>query len=211
MKIIINLIRNIMGRIIQYLMCLRDFVFTRGACDFATWVELDELGIDKEKGNKYQPTFVPINRIIKKKYNVSQEDAVIDIGCGKGYAMYMLHKSGFGVIDGYDLNQRLVDCANNNFKMLGYDNCHAFCGNAETYCDYEKYNYFYIFNSVPETVFIRMMNNIEESLSRKPRDAVLILVNPECRSIVDKSMFFRVDYSKKGIMSWMDVLCYKTV
>lgn len=200
-------IRRILGFIIQAFGRFFDRVLRKG-CDFSGWVEIDDIGFDNTKGNKYQPSFVAVDRIIKKYYRISCDDSIIDIGCGKGYAMFRMHKLSFGQIAGYDLNPELVRIANSNFRKLGYDNCHSFHGDAEFYTDYDPYNYFYMFNAVPAPVFRVLLRNIEESLNRKPRKAVLILSNPECHDIVCDSAVFRLDHRNKGMLNWLDVNFY---
>lgn len=205
---IILVAKRIIGLVFQKIEIIIDLTFRRG-CDFSKWVEMNDIGFSEIKGNKYQPSFVNLDRIIRKFYQITKNDSIIDIGCGKGYAMYRMHNLDFGIIDGYDLNPDLVNIANMNFKKLGYKNCRAVCADAESFCDYDRYNYFYMFNAVPPNVFQKMLNNIENSLKRCPRDAFLILSNPECHETVCKSKYFLVDHRIKGVISWMNVICYK--
>ena len=200
-------IRKTLGMMIQTAGGLIDKVFHNG-CDFSKWVEMDDIGFGDDKGNKYQPVFVKVDRKIGKYYTVTKDDSVIDIGCGKGYAMYRLRRLGFGKVGGFDLNTKLVEIANSNFAKLGYDNCHAQQGDAETFDKYDDYNWFFMFNAVPRPVFEKALDNIETSLKRHPREAVLVLANPECHDVVERSSLFETDHKIKGIMSWLDVYCY---
>ena len=203
-----NLIHNILTFPIQIIGRIVDYLFHKG-CDFSKWVEMDDIGFCDEKGHKYQPFFLPIDRIIRNVCNISPNDSIIDIGCGKGYAMYRMSKLAFGYIGGYDLNPELVETANKNFALLGLDNCHAICADAEYYNDYDMYNYFFMFNSVPSTVFSYTLKNIEDSIKRTPRNVMLILANPEQDVIMKDSKVFSLIHQKKGIISWFDVYFYK--
>ena len=189
---------------------LRDKLLYRGA-DFAFWKTQEELGFEEKSGNKYQPS----SGIIKKtfrKMNITDDDAIVDIGCGKGAAMFMLSAFPFKCVDGYDLSQEMVDIANDNFKKLGIsDKCRAFHADASEFKDYSKYNYFYAFNPVPEVVFKELIKNIVDNITINPRECTFVYLNPVYDEWIRNHTSFEIAFKTKGIVSWNDVYVYKYV
>lgn len=103
-----------------------------------------QLGFTPDKGNQYQAAGDYLDKVLKK-FIISEKDAVIDCGCGKGRAMWILAKAGFGCVDGYDISQKLIGEANLNFKQLGVSSiCKAFAADAVLYHDYDKDTYIYV-------------------------------------------------------------------
>ncbi|MBR1641473.1 MAG: class I SAM-dependent methyltransferase [Butyrivibrio sp.] len=187
---------------------VRDKIAYKGA-DFASWKTQEELGFEEKSGNKYQPS----SGIIKKAFkelNITDNDAVIDIGCGKGAAMYMMSLFPFKKVDGYDLSQEMVNIANDNFKKLGTaDRCHAFRADASQYKDYFSYNYFYAFNPVPEEVFKELVANIVNNINDCPRNCTFVYLNPVYDEWIQNNTPFKLASKTKGIVNWNDVYVYK--
>ena len=122
--------------------------------------------------------------------------------------MYLMSKFPFKKIVGIDLSQKLIDIAKQNFKKLKLSQCEVFKQDDSTYKDYDEFNYFYLFNSFPEEVFIKVINNIEESIKRKNRDCIIIYMNPVCRDYLEKNTKFKEIYKFKSIISWFEYRCY---
>ena len=127
--------------------------------------------------------------------------------------MYILSGYPFAQIDGYDISEELVETANKNFKLLHVeDRCHAFVGDAETFNEYDKYNYFYCFNSVPLDVFKYVVTNIQESLKRNPRKITFIYMHPvEEQYLLDNSDLHLVSRQKSSLslaIDWFDLAIY---
>jgi SAM-dependent methyltransferase len=187
---------------------IRDKVVYKGA-DFASWKTQEELGFEEKLGNKYQPSSGIIKRAFKH-LNITANDSVIDIGCGKGAAMYMMSRFPFKKVDGYDLSQEMVDIANDNFRKLGTtDRCHAFCANASEFKDYSAYNYFYAFNPVPEEVFKELLENIVDDIKNHPRAATFVYLNPVYDEWIRNNTPFKLVSKTKGVVNWNDVYVYR--
>ena len=176
--------------------------------DFSSWRSNEELGIDKERGNQYQPTTRGLRRVLKK-LPVGPEDAIIDIGCGKGKAMYLMSSFPFGRIDGFDLSEDLCAIARQNLKRLKMEKSRVYCGDAVTFDQYDAYNYFYIFNSFPEAVFQKMLAHIQKSLECKPRKVYFIYLNPVYHDCLIKSGTFSFLFEQKALISWFTYRCYE--
>lgn len=189
---------------------VNDKLFRKGG-EFSKWESNDSLGFSEQLGNKYQPSS---DRIIKvfNKLNIKPTDSIIDIGCGKGKAMFLMSKFPFMRIDGYDLSDRMVSIANENFIRIGKGNiCKAFYADAANYKDYSKYNYFYAFNPVPENVFHLLLTNIENSIEICPREAFFVYLNPVYDKYFESNGKWERIIEDKGILKWDDVYVYKFV
>ena len=68
-----------------------------------------------------------------------------------------------------------------------------------------------MYNAVPSEVFSHTLKHIEDSLEHKPRNAILILENPEQDSLVQHSKYFSIIVKKKRLVSWFNVYIYKSV
>lgn len=202
------MIKEILSKLWQKTSAINDKLFRHG-CDFAQWETNDELGIDESKGNKYMPSGDSLKGVLKK-IPINNQSKIIDIGCGKGKAMYIMSKYPFSQVKGLDLSEKLVNISNGNFELLGTSGkCKAFVADASTFTDYDEFSHFYVYNAVPETVFKQVINNISESLERSPREAYFIYLNPVHADIIERDSKFKKFYTKKGVYSWFDFYCYK--
>ncbi len=197
---------NLLCKIWQFSSRIKDHLFLRG-CDFSYWDTPKELDGHEDKGNKYQPSTDSLKKVLKK-LNISKDDSIIDIGCGKGKALYVMSKFPFKKVAGFDISKKLVDIAKKNMKILGVDKVEIFTADACDFNKYDDYNYFYMFNAVPEKVFKKTIDNIEKSLKRKQRDCYFIYLNPVCEDILLKNGFKEFDHYKSFI-KWFDYKCYK--
>lgn len=182
----------------------------RGDADFSEWMSQEEAGFSEGKGNQYQPSTDALVKVLKR-FPVSEKDAILDMGCGKGKAMYLMSRFPFGKISGYDLSEELVHIANQNFQKLGLSRCRAVQADAAAFGDYDAYNYFYIFNAFPQEVFERMMNRVLESLKRRPRNCYFIYLHPVCHEYMVSHTPFRLIYKRKSLVSWFDYYCLSLI
>lgn len=175
--------------------------------DFAEWKTNEESNIDPLRGNQYQPTTNGLIRVLEK-LPVKNVDAIIDIGCGKGKAMYLMSKFPFAQIDGIDLSAALCNTARKNFEVLKLPQCRAIEADAAEFESYDDYNYFYIFNSFPHAVFEKMLNNILSSIAKKPRKVYFIYLNPVCHDMLISTGVFKLLLRKRSAIRWFQYHCY---
>ena len=106
-------------------------------------------------------------------------DAFLDIGCGKGYVLAFVEKSGlFNRADGIEISGRLCEIARRNLVRLG---CRAEVRqtSAEDFADYDRYTFFYMFNPCAPQMVARIESALAASLRRTPRRAHLFYSHPE--------------------------------
>lgn len=190
------------------MMARRNDRLFRENADFSGWMTPEEAGFDADHGHQYQPCTDTLVKVLKK-LPISRTDAILDLGCGKGKAMYLMSRFPFRKVGGYDLSGELVHIANENFEHLGVPRCHAVQADAVSYEDYDEYTYFYMFNPFPREVFEAMMGHLLESIRRRPRTCRFIYLHPEYHEYFIKHTPFRLIYKKKSLISWFDYYCYE--
>lgn len=68
--------------------------------DFGGRLYQDEIGTSRDRANDYSPSPVSELTSILTKSNLTQRDKIADMGCGKGYAMYLMSKYNIGKVGG---------------------------------------------------------------------------------------------------------------
>ena len=81
-------------------------------------VSIQELGLNSERANYHKDGCGPLLRDLLKQLKVSQDDAALDIGSGKGGAMATLARFPFRQVDGVEISPDLVEAARNNLAKL---------------------------------------------------------------------------------------------
>ena len=156
--------------------------------DFAKKVDTKVPG-----GEIYEAThrwmIVALSRYLKE--NIVLDDAIIDVGCGKGAMLRLFTKFPFKKITGLEYSEKLSNIANNNMKRLGIeDRCGIINIDAGIFDMYSEYNYFYLYNPFGESVMELFLTQVKSSLDRKPRKIVIIYNNPVCGDMMVNSGFY---------------------
>ena len=122
----------------------------------------DKLNTVSEESSVFQAT--RDTKYLKKildDMNISGQDSILDIGCGKGYLMKIFSQYGFYKVGGVEISDRLCNIAKKNLLKEKIDNFIIYNENAKNFNKYEDYNYIYMFNPFPSTVMKTVMYNIE--------------------------------------------------
>lgn len=72
----------------------------KNGTDFGGRLYWDEVGTTRDKANDYSPSPVGLFNTLRKM-DISKNDKIVDMGCGKGFAMYIMSKYDFGKIGGW--------------------------------------------------------------------------------------------------------------
>lgn len=110
------------------------------------------------------------------------DDAFLDIGCGKGYVLALVEKTGlFARVGGIEISGRLCGIARRNLAKLG---CRAEIHHvaAENFGGYDLYTHFYMFNPCVPQAVERIAFALAASLCRVPRRSHLFYSHPETTS-----------------------------
>ena len=72
--------------------------------DFTKGLTLEELGLTEEEGNIYAASASYDLQKVLASLTITRNDAILDLGCGKGAAMYEMSKFPFARIAGVEIN-----------------------------------------------------------------------------------------------------------
>lgn len=86
--------------------------------DFLTVILPEDVGLDPKQAYHSSPSGNKYLVNVLNDINISSQDSIIDIGCGKGSAMRMMLKFPFARVHGIELSEHIAAIAVNNFKRL---------------------------------------------------------------------------------------------
>jgi hypothetical protein len=141
--------------------------------DNKKYIFLNEL--ENKNGNKY-------NEIIKNNYNINNysthspscsclynvleyleitdNDSIIDIGSGKGWALTIFNLFPFKKISGIELSKNDINICHNNLSLLNIKNIDLFNEDAIIFNNYNDYNYLYFYNPFSSILFEKIIKKI---------------------------------------------------
>jgi SAM-dependent methyltransferase len=178
--------------------------------DYLKPVDAEDVGLNPDYVYRSFPSGDKYLKNLLEDFNISGNDSILDIGCGKGSAMRTMLKFPFARVDGIELSEDIALIAMKNIEILHIDRSNIFICNASQFKDYDNYNYFYIYNPFPSFVMSTVVGNLVQSIQRVQRKVVLIYNNPTCHDvIVSKGKFCKTreypDEWKKGIFIYSNV------
>lgn len=159
----------------------------------------EKIGIKREQGCVYQATRdISCVKQILQKFDIKQNDSILDMGCGKGYMLKFFSTYPFGKVDGVELSERLCNIARHNIKKMKMNKCTVYHADASEFTQYDEYTFIYTFDSFPYYVMEKVMENIKMSLQRKNRKIILIYKSPVCHEIIMNSGIFKLQETVMG-------------
>lgn len=133
----------------------------------------------------YEPTPYDALEQLTEKYEVHNNDHIVDFGCGKGRLLFFLHHTSGAKVKGVEMNPTFYEEASVNLK--NYSKSHRIQSTdtislvhryAEEY-EIDPYdNRFYFFNPFSIKVFMKVINNILISMEKWPREVEVVLYYP---------------------------------
>jgi SAM-dependent methyltransferase len=154
----------------------------------------EELGLSAERSHPYSDSGRGDLQALLCTLGLKQNDAIVDLGCGKGGALISLADFPFSKITGVEISEELIEIAKINLNRLNINNVELVCCDAADFVDLDEYNYIYLYNPFPCSVLSVVINNIKKSLARIPRKITIIYLNPVCHElIVRENLFSKVD------------------
>ena len=156
-----------------------------------TIVSIQDLGLNSERANYHKDGGGPLLRDLLKRLEISEKDAALDIGSGKGGAMATLARFPFRKVDGVEISPELVAAAQNNLAKLKLRQCRVFLADATTFTELDEYTYIFMYNPFPAVVLEQVLANLEASLRRKQRTVRLLYSNPLHEQVILASNTFK--------------------
>ena len=134
--------------------------------------------------NRYEPTSYYALEILSKQYKFSEEDSIIDFGCGKGRLNFYINHFSSSNVTGIEMNnffyKEAMDNKRNYIKKhnkkqdkTNFLNCYA-----EEYSISSSDNKFYFFNPFSVQIFMKVIGNILISVEKYERAVDVILYYP---------------------------------
>lgn len=106
----------------------------------------------------------------------------LDIGCGKGRAMYMAARYGVKNIIGIELDKNLciscIETCNEAKKQYPNSTFKVINTNAVDFSIPETIDAVFMFNPFGEVVMQQVINNLKLSINKKPRKINILYLNP---------------------------------
>jgi hypothetical protein len=153
-------------------------------------VEPSALGLDPTLAHCHADSGGPDLVKVLKRCNITKDDRILDMGSGKGGAMFSMARFPFAEVAGVEVARELDILAKHNAGKLGLYNLRFICQDAAKYTDLDRFTYIYFFNPFPLTVMSKVMANLKASLARAPRKLILIYKYPGCPDLyVDRETF----------------------
>lgn len=184
------------------------------------WLEYTYKGVDilnsiKRKyttgkdSHGYFPTDFRVFIDGLSEYTISDSDAVLDIGCGKGSGVISLRAAGFKKIGAVEYTEDIFKRMNLNMEILGLNHENLKSGTVSDdikgewiKCyhgdailmqeELDKYNWFFLFNPFAWNVMVKVLNNICKSIAKKPRKVFVFYAEPIGHQIILETNMFRL-------------------
>jgi predicted RNA methylase len=108
----------------------------------------------------HSPSCVKLYDVLLNE-NITNNDSIIDIGSGKGFALSIFSLFNFKKITGIEISQQdHLICEKNMTKLNIYNKVNIINDNILNFKDYNDYNYFYFYNPFGVELFENIINNI---------------------------------------------------
>ena len=120
---------------------------------------------------------------VLRHLNIRSDDAILDIGAGKGAALITLKRFPFAKVAGIELNMDLAKIARRNFRRLGLD-IELHCADAATFPHFRQFDYLYMYNPFHEAVMGPVLDRIREGVEAERRPVCLIYRTPHCHDLL---------------------------
>jgi SAM-dependent methyltransferase len=140
----------------------------------------------------YESSWGPMLESALDTLSISQNDSILDIGCGKGAAMITMAQYPFGRIDGVEISPYLAEIAQRNLARLGINRSSIFCCNAADFQGFDPYTLLYMFNPFYRDVLERVLENVRVSLERCPRQLTVIYLYAKDDDLLIQAGFRRL-------------------
>lgn len=131
----------------------------------------------------YEATPYSILYTLFEEYKLQRTDSFVDFGSGKGRLLFYVHNLFGASVTGVEMNEYLHKKTKKNKKRYLKQakqkaEIQLECCLAEEYLVKATNNVFYFFNPFSVQIFMKVINNILDSVERYPREIDLILYYP---------------------------------
>ena len=134
--------------------------------------------------NIYEPTSYLALETLTSSFHISEDERIIDYGCGKGRLNFYLNYKFNCFVTGIEMNTYYFKEANNNIKSFSIknhfnnDKINFLNILAQDYKVLDNDTIFYFFNPFTVHIFMKVISNIFKSLDNCYRKIYVILYYP---------------------------------
>lgn len=175
-------------------------------------IDPEDLDISENKKKhviQYQGTSTYTLGLALYEMKINYSDYVfIDIGSGKGRALFMAAQFPFKQIIGVELSNNLHEVCKKNIysvkeQKLKCKNILSVCQDAENFCFPEVPLILYFFQPFKYESFSKILSNIRLSLIKRPRHIIILYYHPGFQNMIGEPEF--LTKARFGIKSqWWD-------
>jgi hypothetical protein len=126
----------------------------------------DKIKFDKKDNidnySSHSPSCTLLYNVLTK-LNISNNDSIIDIGSGKGFALTIMNLFPFKKILGVEITSNDFNISNKNFEILNITNIQTQNIDINNFNDYSNFNYYYFYNPFSEIIFENIIKNINSN------------------------------------------------
>lgn len=159
--------------------------------DFSTVTSPEDVGLDPMYAYKSSPSGNKYLVNVLNDFNITPQDSIIDIGCGRGSAMRTMLKFPFARVDGIELSEHIAAIAVRNFKRLNANRIRVFVCDASLFQNYDAYSIVYFYNPFPSSTISDVVDALIRSINRSERELVIIYSNAICHDLVVNRGYFQ--------------------
>lgn len=153
-----------------------------------------DFSVEKNGRYAYFPSpmysFPSLERYIRTNLDGGKGHCVLDIGCGKGFALSFFARMCFDRVSGIEYDARMCALARRNLSN-SHRRIRIYKGDAASFRGYQDYDVFYLYNPFDEKVLERCINRIMLSLEDHPRNLTVFYCNPRYGGLLEKKGFLK--------------------
>ena len=151
-------------RIIRRLSILKDKLF---GYDFLTTIPPEKIGLDSNHFSRCSPSANKYLINVINSLNISSEDSILDIGCGKGSVLKLLSKYKFKNICGIEISEELSKICKNNFRKKGDSRIKIINKDAREFKNFNDFNIYYLYNPCSSEILSPIIKKIVETSNER--------------------------------------------
>lgn len=121
----------------------------------------DKTNINKTH-SPYAPSCFKLYDLLKS-LNITNNDSILDIGSGRGYALSIFNLFPFKKITGVEISKEDFYLCEKNIKMLNITNIKLINDNIINFYDFNNFNYIYLYNPFSIEIFKKCLKKINHT------------------------------------------------
>jgi hypothetical protein len=182
-------------------------------------VMLDEIGLGHPDRYRYVPSGRAVIPRLLRKLKAGPDDVFIDVGSGKGRAVFQAARFPLKRVIGLELADKLNEVARynveHNRERLRAGSVELITADAVEYVFPDDLTIAYFYHPFGGSTFERVIDNLIASLDRSPRELHLIYGYPLMAEYVDSTGRFqrigRIRSFRPGIWEFHEFLIFKAL